>query len=241
MEWKDTGIILSARKHGESSLIIRAFTPSRGVHAGLVRASKKSRNIYQVGNIVELSWKARLEEHLGNYICELKHSIAGYVLSDSARLIAMQSACTLVEQTMPERDPHPELYYVMEDFLLKLKQTNNQQLTTNNHWLSSYILLEIELLRQLGYGLDLETCAATGTKEDLAYISPKTGRAVSKEAGDPYKDKLFKYPNLDSAETSLEEIKNGLALTTHFLTKSLAEISHKTMPECRTRLEELIH
>jgi DNA repair protein RecO (recombination protein O) len=270
MQWSDTGIILSANKYGESSLILRIFTPSRGVHAGLVRASKKTRNIYQVGNIVDVSWKARLEEHLGNFSCELKTSIAGFILNDADKLMGLQSACAMIEQTMAERDPHPELYNVLEVFLLILKtslplaggieggkaQTGTIDNTINHHhspsltlprkregelsWQTHYIQLELELLTQLGFGLDLRSCAATGVTENLKYVSPKSGRAVSEEAGLPYADRLLLYPNLDE-NSGVQDIKDGLRLTAYFLNNHFFTEHNKKLPAVRERLEAKIY
>lgn len=192
----------------------------------MARAGRKNRSIFQPGNSVSVTWKARLEEHLGNFSCEYKDSVVGFILSDNKKLLALQSACSMIVNTMPERDPHPDLYYIFADFLSHLKDSTT--------WLSHYVLFEIELLKNLGFGLDLEKCAATGSSCNLAYVSPKTGRAICAEAGEPYKDKLFKYPNFINNEVA--EIAEGLKLTQHFLNEHFFIPHDKTLPSARERL-----
>ncbi len=221
MKWTDTGIVLSTIRHGESSAVVKLFTASRGIHAGLSRIGRSNRGTFQTGNIVEATWQGRLEEHLGSYRLELKSPVAGLIMNDRAKLAGLQSACTMVEQTMAERDSHPSLYYAMEDFLLNLRVTDK--------WISHYVLFEIELLRNLGFGLDLEKCINCGTKDSLQYVSPKSGGAVCEPCGEPYKGKLLGLPGG-------MDILKGLELTHHFFEQSFFAPHDKKIPVVRQRL-----
>jgi DNA repair protein RecO (recombination protein O) len=188
MHWSDEAIVLSARKHGESSAVVRAFAREHGVYAGVIKGahSKTNRGVLQAGNVVTVTWNARLSEHLGMFKMEMADSVAAHVMQDAMKLAALSSACALIESAMPERHPYPKLYKQFGAFLLHLK--------TVDDWLEDYIHLELAILAESGFGLDLTQCAATGTTADLIYVSPKSGRAVSKDAGEPYKDKMLKLP-----------------------------------------------
>jgi len=188
MHWNDTAIILSARKHGETSAVVRLFVREHGVYAGVVRGahSKANRGVIQPGNIVNATWQARLSEHLGSFKCELLEANAAHIMQDAARLAALTSACTVLESSLPERHPYARLYGIFHLFLTTLREDKN--------WPEEYVRLEMELLAEAGFGLDLTKCAATGTTDDLIYVSPKSGRAVSRDAGEPYKEKLLALP-----------------------------------------------
>jgi DNA repair protein RecO (recombination protein O) len=188
MHWSDEAIVISVRKHGESSAVVRAFAREHGVYAGVIKGahSKTNRGVLQSGNLVTVTWNARLSEHLGMFKMEMADSVAAHVMQDAMKLAALSSACVLIESAMPERHPYPKLYKQFGAFLLHLK--------TVDDWLEEYIHLELAILAESGFGLDLTQCAATGTTADLVYVSPKSGRAVSKEAGEPYKEKLLKLP-----------------------------------------------
>ncbi|MBI1328245.1 MAG: DNA repair protein RecO [Alphaproteobacteria bacterium] len=243
MEWKDTGILLSARQHGENSLILRLFTPGHGLHAGLLRASRRQRNQFQPGTLLEATWKARLTEHLGTFQCEVTKTITGHILHDSGKLLALQSACLLIETTLAERDPHPELY---NDFVTLLNALTTQHAAGSNaSWKTAYLHFELSLLQHLGFGLDLSECAATGTTENLVYISPKTGRAVSLEAGAPYKEKLFpllevikqwQQPAALDVNLPPSSPHQALCITTHFLQQHVFTALGKPLPDIRAHL-----
>jgi len=188
MQWSDNAIILSSRKYGESSALVRLFSPQHGVSGGVVRsaASKTNRGIYQPGNHVIATWNARLAEQLGTFKCELAEATTAHLMHDGMRLNTLSAACALIESALPERHPYVRLYEVFQAFLVALRDTER--------WLEQYVRFELELLSESGFGLDLRACAATGGTQELVYVSPKSGRAVSRAAGAPYHDKMLKLP-----------------------------------------------
>ncbi|MFP6735700.1 MAG: DNA repair protein RecO [Rhodospirillales bacterium] len=213
MDWTDTGIVLAARKHGETSVIVSLLTAAHGRHLGLVRggAERRSRGVYEVGNVVAATWKARLEEHLGSYRCELTRAVAVDYLDDPLRLAGLSALAAVTEAVLPEREPHAALHGRFLGMIDDLK---------NGGWLAGYVVFEMELLAELGFGLDLSECAATGAAEDLIYVSPKSGRAVSRAGGAPYKEKLLPLPAfLAGADGAPEagDVMDGLLLTGYFL------------------------
>lgn len=187
MDWSDEGIILSVRTHGESGAVAELFTRQHGRHLGLVHGgrSRKLRPVLQIGNHVDTVWKARLADHLGHYTLELRQGFAAQVMDDAAALAAMTSIAAL-SRLLPERDPHPNLFEVT---LFVLGFLNDPQV-----WPALVVRWEMVLLDELGFGLDLASCAATGKTADLSYVSPKSGRAVSAAAGEPYRDRLLALP-----------------------------------------------
>src|SRR5260370_32148610 len=176
MEWRDTGFVLNARRHGESGLIVELLTAEHGRHAGLVRGgeSPRRRSVLQPGNLVAASWRGRLPQHLGTLDCELIKAHAARFLDDPDRLAALGAATSLLLAALPDREPHPDLYAALAGLLAAFD---------SGAWAQSYVVWECDLLAGLGFGLDLGSCAATGANDDLAYVSPRTGRAVSPEAG----------------------------------------------------------
>lgn len=230
MRWSDQAIILSVRKFSESSAVVKLFSREQGIYSGAVRGamSKANRGIYQAGNIVQAVWNARTEDQLGNLHSELEEPVAALFMQDQAKLLAMSSALTLSEFSLAERDPHPVLY----DHLYYLLQRLKYDLP----WHEEYVKLELTILTESGFGLELDSCAATDSRENLIYVSPKSGRAVCAEAGEPYKTKLLKLPDF-SKEFSIAE---GLALTGYFLEHRLLEAHHQKMPSTRTRLAGLL-
>ncbi|NBX03621.1 MAG: DNA repair protein RecO [Alphaproteobacteria bacterium] len=188
MNWADTAIILSTRRHGENSAVVRVFSMEHGVYAGVLRAanSKAQRGVAQISNIVSATWNARLAEQLGTFKFELLVPSAAHFMQDGLKLTALVSACTIIESALPERHPYPRLYRQMLMFLDSLEHDEN--------WQRIYIELEMAILAESGFGLDLSRCAATDRTDDLIYVSPKSGRAVCREAGEPYKDRLLELP-----------------------------------------------
>ena len=233
MHWTDDGIVLSARPHGESSAVVQLLTRGQGRHAGLVRGGqgKRARGIYQPGNLVAANWTARLAEHLGNYTCELLESHAARVLDDPPRLAALSAAAAVSEAALPEREPHPACF---EGFLALLAAL------PGDHWAEVYVRWELALLAELGFGLDLESCAAGGANDQLAYVSPKSGRAVSLAAGEPYRDKLLPLPGflIGRGGGGAAEVEQGLALTGFFLERHVFAPHHRDLPAARRRLAE---
>ena len=231
MEWRDDGVILSVRKHGETSAIAEILTPEHGRCLGLVRGgrSRIRRPVLQPGNFVQVTWRARLEDHLGTFVFEPLKLSAGTIMENAFRLSGLTTLASLA-QTLPEREPHQRLY---DAFRIVLDAIDNDE-----HWPALLVRWELGLLEELGFGLDLSKCAATGSLEKLFYVSPKTGRAVAQEAGVPYHDKLLKLPGflLGQPVTSIEEILDGFRLTGYFLERHIFEPRGLEMPEQRQRM-----
>jgi DNA repair protein RecO (recombination protein O) len=234
MDWRDSGFVLTARRHGENGMIVELLTAEHGRHAGLVRGgqSPKRRALLQSGNLVAVGWRGRLEEHLGAFDIELLRAHAATVIDDPSRLAALSSAAALIALALPEREPHGDVYQSFGGLI--------KALDSAGPWPQRYVLWECELLAALGYGLDLSACAATGVNDDLAYVSPRTGRAVSRSAGAPYHDKLLPLPDFlrHAADADAAEIVAGLTLTGYFLHHHLLAPQGRTLPEARARLAE---
>jgi DNA repair protein RecO (recombination protein O) len=237
MQWADDGFVIAVRRHGESGAIVELLTRGHGRHLGLVRGgqSPKRRSVLQPGNEVVAAWRGRLSEHLGTVTCELLRSHAARFLDDPDRLAALASATALLAVALPEREPHADVFAA---FALLL-----EALDSAIDWPVRYVGWECGLLAALGFGLDLTRCAATGRTSDLAYVSPRTGRAVSREAGRPYRDKLLPLPAFLCHETATEEsdIGLGLALTEHFLQRHLLQPQGRSLPAARARLAARMH
>ena len=231
MDWRDQGIILSTRKHGETSVILEVFTPMHGRHAGVVRGgvSRKMTPILQPGGQVDLHWRARLEEHIGSFSVEPLRSRAD-ALSDRLALAGLNAVTALLGFALPEREPHEALYARTEPLLDLLGQ--------NDLWPLAYLRWEMELLEELGYGLDLGSCAVTGATENLIFISPKSGRAVSKQGAGDWADRLLPLvPCLKGQGDSGDQaILEALHVTGYFLEHKLAaSLGNRPLPEARAR------
>lgn len=236
MEWHDTGFVLAGRRHGESALIVELLTREHGRHAGLVRGgqSPKMRAVLQPGNQVAASWRGRLAEHLGTFACEPARAHAARILDDPGRLAGLTAAAALVACALPEREPHPDVFASFGGLV--------DALDSMADWPARYVGWERDLLAALGFGLDLARCAATGAAADLAYVSPRTGRAVSQAAGLPYHDKLLRLPDFlwrDKPADS-NQIAQGMALTGHFLLHHVFAPQGRALPAARARLAERI-
>jgi len=233
MHWIDSGIVLSARPHGESSAVVQVLTRNQGRHAGLVRGAQGKRlsGVYQPGNLVSVRWSGRLAEHLGSYDGELVESYAARVLDDAPRLAALSAAAAVSERALPEREPHAACY---EGFLVLLEAL------TGEHWAEVYVRWELAVLAELGFGLDLSACAGGGANDQLAYVSPRTGRAVSLAAGEPYRDRLLPLPGFLGGRGGggPDEVALGLALTGFFLERHVFAPHHQPPPAARQRLAE---
>lgn len=232
MDWRDQGVLLSNRRHGESSVIIEVFTPDRGRHAGVVRggASRRLAPILQPGAQLDLEWRARLEDHIGTFRVEPIRSRAG-VLSNPLTLAGLNAVCALLLFCLPEREAHAALYRRTETLLDLLAEAEV--------WPLAYLHWELALLEEMGFGLDLSTCAVMGEKaNDLSYISPRTGRAVSRAGAGEWVDKLLPLPPclMGHGPAPDAEILQGLAVTGHFLRDHLApQLGNKPLPEARER------
>ncbi len=215
MKWQGEGLILSVRRHGESSAVVSLLTRDHGRHAGIVRLTQKNRSIIQPGNYVQANWSARLPEHLGAFQVELISSTIARIMSDSLRLTALLALFSTLDRLLAERHLYPEIF----DLTLELVTAIT---SGDDGWLRLYAGFELRLLEQLGYGLDLSRCAATGECQDLAYVSPKSGCAVSRVAGEPYAGRLFALPDffLNNSVPTLAQIREGLRLTGYFIAKN---------------------
>ncbi|MBL6931864.1 MAG: DNA repair protein RecO [Rhodospirillales bacterium] len=235
MEWSDQGIVLSARKHGETSAILTLMTRVQGVHAGLVRggAGKRKRGDLQPGNRVEAHWRGRLAEHLGTYTCEVVQAHAATLLDSPDALACLSAALALTESALPEREPHPSIFEGLDILLGSLE---------GEDWPSIYVKWELGLLGELGFGLDFSCCASTGETENLIYVSPKSGRAVSAGAGESYKKVMLALPTFllgHGIAGSPEEIVDGLNLTGFFLERHVfGHLRSEKLPAARRRLLE---
>lgn len=233
IEWTDDAIVLSSRPHGESAAVVQIMTREHGRHAGLVRGARgrSARGTYEPGNEVRATWKARLAEHLGGLTCELTSGRAARWLDDPPRLAGISAACAIAEASLPEREPHPAVYDGMIALLDALELES---------WPAVYIKWELGVLSELGYGLDLESCAATGSNDSLTYVSPRTGRAVSQAAAEPYRDRLLPLPGflLGAGLSGPKELVDGLKLTGHFLERHVFAARHAPLPTARQRLAE---
>jgi DNA repair protein RecO (recombination protein O) len=236
MDWSDEGIFLSGKPLGEANLIAEILTLEHGRHLGLVRGgrSRRIRPTLQPGNLVGVTWRARLSEHLGGYNVELMEAHGARALDDARALAAIGTLGELVK-LLPERDPHPELYATTLHVLRSFGEPDI--------WPALLVYWEFQLLQELGFGLDLSACAATGVTEDLAYVSPRSGRAVSREGGEAYKERLLTLPAFlldQGAPLSAPDILAGFALTGFFLERDVLEPHGLAIPAARSRLLDLL-
>jgi DNA repair protein RecO (recombination protein O) len=236
MQWQDVGFVLGARRHGESALIVEFLTREHGRHAGLVRGgqSPKARGMLQPGNEVAATWRGRLDEHLGTIGCELVRAHAARFLDDPGRLAGLTSAVAVVCTALPEREPHGDVYLSLARLI--------EALDSGVNWPAQYVRWEQELLAALGFGLDLGRCMASGATADFAYVSPRTGRAVSRTVGLPYHDKLLRLPEFlwRDAPADVAQLVLGMTLTGHFLAHHVFAPQGRNLPPARARLAERI-
>ncbi|ABD88193.1 DNA repair protein RecO [Rhodopseudomonas palustris] len=222
MEWTDEGIVLGVRRHGESSAIVELLTRGHGRHLGLVRggAGSKLRPLLQPGNSVSAVWRARLDEHLGYYVLEGTRMRAAMLLASSHAVYGVTHLASLA-RLLPERDPQPEIYERLERTLDDFDDVGEAAVHV--------IRFELTMLAELGFGLDLANCAATGVTSDLIYVSPKSGGAVSRAAGEPWRDKLLRLPpflregSAQRNDWSDQDLQDGFLLTGRFLLRNVLE------------------
>lgn len=236
MEWREEGVLLTARRHGENAAIIEVFTPKHGRHAGIVRggASRKMTPVLQPGSQIDVTWRARLEDHLGSFTVEPVKSRA-HLMSDRKALAGLNAMSALLIFALPERETHKALY---DQTLTVLEMMED-----GPYWPLAYLRWELSLLDETGFGLDLATCAVTDSKDDLVYVSPKSGRAVSKgAAGEWAKRMLPLSPALVGAsDGNASDLIDGFRTTGHFLTHGLAaSMGTRPLPNARHRLIDLL-
>ncbi|WP_281993181.1 DNA repair protein RecO [Sulfitobacter geojensis] len=232
MEWRDQGILLRSRRHGETSVIIEVFTPERGRHAGIVRGgtSRKIAPILQPGAQLDLAWRARLEDHIGAFSVEPLRSRAAAAMASRQSLAGLNTVTALLCFCLPEREPHAPLYARTEALLDLLGEWDL--------WPLAYLQWELALLEDMGYGLDLSACAVTGVTEGLTYVSPKSGRAVSAKGAGDWADKLLPLPDVlrGEGDASDADIAQGFEVTGYFLgTHLAADLGNKPLPDARAR------
>lgn len=239
MQWDDEGIVLGAKKHGESSVIAEVFAKSHGRHKGLVRGGTgaRTRGTLQPGNSVRAIWSARLAEHLGTYQVELSHPYAAEVMTSKVKLAALASVCALASATLPEREPHDDIYaatVLLFDLLA-------DEATGEREGASTVVRWELGLLAGLGFGLDLSSCAVTGVTQGLTHVSPRTGRAVSREGAGDYAERLLTLPAFltaplsGAADIPPGDLAAGFALTGHFIERHMLYPVNQTLPPARER------
>jgi len=239
MEWSDDAIVLGVRRHGESAAIVEALTKHHGRHLGLVRGggSRKAKATLQPGNTLHVVWRARLNEHLGTFVVEPSRMRAGDLMEKRAALIGLNAFTSVAIAALPEREPHESVFEAGEVLLGAIADRSFAD------WGPLYVRWEAGLLDELGFGLDLTHCAATGTTEDLSHVSPRSGRAVSRAAAAPYKERMLALPGFllgsQNASPSPADIAAGLALTAHFLTERVLTPHSKELPAARARLDAL--
>lgn len=237
MQWRGQGILLSVRRHGETSAIIEVFTPEQGRHAGVVRGgtSRKIAPILQPGAQLDVAWWARLDNHIGTFTVEPLHSRAAQVMNDRLALAGMLSVLALLRFALPERAPQPGLYARSLALLDMLGQSDL--------WPLAYLRWEQALLDDMGFGLDLGACAVTGATTDLAYVSPKSGRAVSRAGAGEWASRLLPLPAclLGQGVGDLEDVMQGLQVTGHFLLHHLAPgLGASALPDARLRFVDAL-
>ena len=232
MEWRDEGLIIGARKHGEASTIVEAMTRAHGRHLGLVRGGRSARlrTTLQPSNTIGLVWRARLDEHLGSFAVEPLSLRAGRLMDSALALSGINYLAALL-RVLPERDPHPALYEAASLIAGGLDDSARAP--------ALIARFEAQILAECGFQLDLSRCAATGATDGLIYVSPKSGRAVSAEAGAPWRDRLLPLPAFlregasVEARPSAEEIADGFRLTGFFLARDLFALRGEPLPDSR--------
>ena len=237
VEWRDKGLLLKVRPYGDASLIAHFLTAEHGRFAGLVRGNRANRQVLQPGTLCELNWRSRLDDQLGFFDFEVESTIAPRILDDPIRLTALLATVGLLDRTLAEREPAPGPFQAFQVWLETLE---------TEIWGQTLVYLELGLLGHLGYGLRLEACTVTGATENLAYVSPKSGAAVSEEGAGPYRDKLLTLPpfltqKTGKSETSTEQqMIDGLNLTGYFLHHRVFAVTNAGLPGDRQSLVEKI-
>lgn len=239
MDWQGEGLVLSTRPHGEGAAILNVLTPDLGRLSGMIRGGSGRRltPVLQPGNQLALTWKARLETQLGTFTADPIRARAGLIMADRQALAALSALTALLQSTLPERAPHPALYAATSALL--------EALVSVPDWPLLYLKWELGLLQELGFGLDLSECAVTGASQGLAFVSPRTGRAVTHEGAGRFADRLLPLPaclaRSSAMAASAGEIAEGLHLTGHFLARALSPdaASRREIPAARLRLAEI--
>ena len=232
MEWEAPGIVLDARAYGEGDAIATVLTEQHGRHRGLARGgfSRARAGVWQPGNLIQARWIARLADQLGSFTAELGYATAALVLDSPLQLAALTAACAVADGALPEREPHGRVFGGLLQLIANLGQQDAM--------LAEFVRWEAGLLAELGYGLDLSRCAVTGATDELRWVSPKTGRAVSDAAAGIWKSRLLRLPGFlrDGGAGDAEDWRDGLRLTGHFLARDVFGLHHRPVPAARLSL-----
>ncbi|MDX2082887.1 MAG: DNA repair protein RecO [Rickettsiales bacterium] len=220
MKFNDIGIIISQKKYGENSLVVKVFSQHHGIYRAFVKSVKSSKDKvnYQIGNLISFEYRSRIEENLGQFFAvDLIRSYCSKMMFDQLRLTCVNSLFSIIDSVFLERDNQQKLFEKLQNFLQKL----SDDAITKKDFLADYIKLELKILKTLGYEIDLSCCAVSGVSENLTFVSPKSARAVCNEVGAPYKDKLLKLPNFLVSDHHHDEnqLLDGLKLSGFFLEK----------------------
>ncbi len=238
MKFSDQGIIISQKKYGENSLIVKVLSHNHCVYRGFVNSikSSKSRSIFQIGNLISFEFRARNEENLGQFInVDLAKSYCSKIIFDALKINCVNSLFSIIDHCFLERENHDNLFEELQIFLQKIVMKDQA-----HEFLPDYVELELKILKTLGYGVDLSSCAATNSTENLAYVSPKSARAVSLEAGMPYQNKLLRLPEFligNRVGIVTNDLRDGMRLSGYFLEKFVFE-DQKEKLKARNRLEK---
>jgi DNA repair protein RecO (recombination protein O) len=236
MQWDAPAIVLNARPYGEGDAVASVMTEAFGLHRGLARggASRAKAGTWQAGNMVQVQWVARLSDSLGSFTGELIHAGAAHAMQEAMPLAMLTAICALAEGALPEREPMPRIFAGLLQLIPRLP-LGEQVLTEIIRW-------ELVVLSDLGYGLDLATCAVTGSTEGLAYVSPKSGRAVSRDGAGEWVGRLLKLPGFltGSGSPDFTEWRDGLRLTGHFLARDAFGHQHRPLPQARAMLYDRV-
>ena len=241
-EWTDEGLILSIRPHGERNALTSLLTLANGRHAGLVHGfdSASNRGTVQIGNMVQAQWRARLPEQLGTYQLELIRNPSAVFLDDAIKLAGLSSCCAILDVSLPEREANVSVWQATTALIDIICLADNLE-----DWLVFYVKWEMNLLDQLGFGLNLQSCAVSGLTDALIYVSPRSGRAVHRDHAGHYADRLlhlpcFLQPDLATEPLSDTALLDGLTLTGHFVSRRVFSLIHKELPSARFRLAHLV-
>ena len=233
MEWEDAAIIINAANYSDGLVILTTMTKMHGMRKAMVKNTKQNKALTYPGNVVNILWHGRLEEHLGSFIIKSCESIYPFVYHDRHKMLSLQSMCSLFALCLNEKERQQELYEGLEDFVYLIKFAERD-------WLKQVVILELRLLAMSGFGLDVDKCTVSGSTIDLLYLSPKTGKAVSAEAGEPYKDRLFSLPKIFTDyeySPSNEELAYALNITKHFFEKNVLLLKRSPLPPTRIMLQ----
>jgi DNA repair protein RecO (recombination protein O) len=236
VEWEAPGIIVHAAAFGEADALAAVFTEDHGLYRGLARggASRARANVWQTGNLVDARWIARLADQLGSFSAELVHPSAALAMQNPLTLAALTSACAVADGALPEREPYRTVFRGLLHLIAHL---------ATDGAIAELVLWEVGLLGALGYGLDLSACAVTGARDQLRYVSPKSGRAVSEDGAGVWRERLLKLPafmigNVDPL--AADDLAQGLRITGHFLARDVFGARHRPLPAARTMFYERI-